>query len=72
MAANPAADGASVEPAAVVETAVLVLPRGRVTFGLGMTQQHQTAHGRNLDSVSVQINLQAHALRQGDKRRSGP
>ena len=37
------------------------LPRGRVVFGLGVTQQHQTAHGRNLDSVSVWINLQAHA-----------
>ena len=37
-------------PAAVVEAAVLILPRGRVVFGLGMTQQHQTAHGRNLDS----------------------
>ena len=53
MAADPAADGGGVEPAAVVETAVLVLPRGRVIFGLGMTQQHQTAHGRNLDSVSI-------------------
>ena len=49
MPADPAADGGGVEPAAVVETAVLVLPRGRVIFGLGMTQQHQTAHGRNLE-----------------------
>ena len=52
MAADPAADGGGVEPAAIVETAVLVLPRGRVIFGLGMTQQHQTAHGRDLNSVS--------------------
>ena len=53
MPADPAADRGGVEPAAIVETAVLVLPRGRVVFGLGVTQQHQTAHGRNLDSVSV-------------------
>src|SRR5882672_8187587 len=61
MPADPAADGGGVEPAAVVETPILVLPRGRVIFGLGMTQQHQTAHGRDLDSVLVWINLQAHA-----------
>ena len=35
---------------AVVETAVLILAGGSVIFGLGMTQQQQTAHGRNLDS----------------------
>jgi hypothetical protein len=53
MAADPAAHGGGVEPAAIVETAVLVLAGGRVILGLGMTQQHQTAHGRNLDSVLV-------------------
>ena len=51
MPADPAADSGGVEPAAVIETAVLVLTRGRVVFGLGMTQQHQTAHGHNLDSL---------------------
>jgi len=45
MAADPAADGGGVEPAAIVEAAILILPRGRVIFGLGMTQQQQTAHG---------------------------
>ena len=53
MPADPAADGGGVPPAAVVETAVLVVARRRVVFGLGVTQQHQTAHGRNLNSVSV-------------------
>jgi hypothetical protein len=24
-------------------------------FGLGMTQQHQTAHGRNLDSFCLEL-----------------
>ena len=51
MPADPGSDGGGVQPAAVVETAVLVMPRGRVVFGLGVTQQHQTAHGRNLNSV---------------------
>ena len=50
MPADPAADGGGIQPAAVVEPAVLVLARGRVMFGLGVTQQHQTAHGRILDS----------------------
>ena len=53
MLADPAADHGGIQPAAVVETAILVMPRGRVSFGLGMTQQHQTAHGRDLDSVSI-------------------
>jgi hypothetical protein len=57
MTTDPAADGGGIEPASVIETAVLVLPRGRVIFGLGMTQQHQTAHGRNLDSVQVWIRV---------------
>ena len=71
-AADPAADLGGIAPAAVVETAVLVLPRRRVGLGLGMTQQHQTAHGRNLNSFSsLQINLQA-SPGQGDKRRIGP
>jgi hypothetical protein len=51
--ADPVADCGGIKPPAIVETAVSVLTRGRVSFGLGMTQQHQTAHGRDLDSVSV-------------------
>ncbi len=53
MPADPVADRGGIVPAAVVQTAVLVLPGRSVTFGLGMTQQHQTAHDHNLDSVSV-------------------
>jgi hypothetical protein len=32
--------------AALVEAAIPIAPRGRVVFGLGVTQQHQTAHLR--------------------------
>ena len=46
MPADPAADLGGVAPAAVVEAAVLVAARGRISLGLGVTQQHQTAHGR--------------------------
>ena len=52
MPADPAADVGGIEPAALVETAVLVMARRCVVFGLGVTQQHQTAHERDLDSVS--------------------
>jgi hypothetical protein len=45
MARDPAADLGRIEPAAVIETAVLVAAGGCVVFGLGVTQQHQTAHG---------------------------
>jgi hypothetical protein len=61
MPADPGSDGGGIQPSALVETAVLVMARRRVVFGLGVTQQHQTAHGRDLDSVLVWINLQAHA-----------
>jgi hypothetical protein len=60
MPADPGSEGRGIEPAALVETAILVAARRRVVFGLGVTQQQQTAHGRNLDSVSVSTNLQAH------------
>ena len=63
MPADPAADFGGIEPATVVQPAVLVAARGRVSFGLGVTQQHQTAHGRNLDSFQAcgsAINVQAH------------
>ena len=44
--------------AAVVEAAILVTAARRVGLGLGVTQQHQTAHGI-LESLRVQNNLQA-------------
>ena len=45
MRGHPAADLGGIAPAAVVETAVLVAAARCVVFGLGVTQQHQTAHG---------------------------
>ena len=60
MSSDPGSDGGGIEPAALVETAILVAARRRVVFGLGVTQQQQTAHGRNLNSVLVWTNLQAH------------
>jgi hypothetical protein len=45
MPRDPAADFGGVLAAAVVETAVLIAAAGRVVLGLGVTQQHQTAHG---------------------------
>ena len=45
MMADPAADFGGIMAAAIVEPAVLIAARRRVVFGLGMTQQHQTAHG---------------------------
>ena len=53
MPRDPAADLGGVEPAALVETAVLVAAGGRVVFGLGVTQQHQTAHG----AISIRFRL---------------
>ena len=38
-------NGSCVAAPAFVETAVTVLPGRRVSLGLGVTQQHQTAHG---------------------------
>jgi hypothetical protein len=43
--ADPDADFGGVDPAAVIETAVLIAAASRVVLGLGVTQQHQTAHG---------------------------
>ena len=45
MAADPAADLGGIMAAAVVEPAVLIAAAWRVVFGLGVPQQHQTAHG---------------------------
>ena len=59
MAADPAADLGGVLAAAVVEATVLVTAARRVGLGLGVTQQHQTAHGDSRIRYSVQINLQA-------------
>ena len=51
MPADPAADLGGIAPAAIVEPAVLVAARRRVGFGLGVTQQHQTAHG----AISIRL-----------------
>jgi hypothetical protein len=45
MTANPAADLGGVVAATIIETPVLIAARRRVMFSLGVTQQHQTAHG---------------------------
>src|SRR5665647_1939316 len=42
---HDAADIGGVMVATLVQPAVLIAARGRVVFGLGVTQQHQTAHG---------------------------
>ncbi|BAL75604.1 hypothetical protein S23_23910 [Bradyrhizobium cosmicum] len=53
MAGDPVADPGRVLVAAVVEAAILVTAARRVGLGLGVTQQHQTAHGI-LESLYVQ------------------
>jgi hypothetical protein len=58
MGGDPVADLSGIALAAVVEPAVLVATARRVSLGLGVTQQHQTAHGI-LESFHVQNNLQA-------------
>ena len=45
MVADPAADFGGIMAATIVQLAVLIAARRRVVFGLGVTQQHQTAHG---------------------------
>ena len=45
MLADPATDFGSVTTAAVVELAVFIAAARRVVLGLGVPQQHQTAHG---------------------------
>ena len=70
MRADPAADLGGILVAALVEPAVLVAAGRRVGFGLGVTQQHQTAHGSNLNSFRRPwINVQASVPGQGDKQR---
>ncbi|WP_244621270.1 hypothetical protein FJN17_34535 [Bradyrhizobium symbiodeficiens] len=58
MGGHPIADPGGILMAAVVEAAILVTAARRVGLGLGVTQQHQTAHGI-LESFHVQNNLQA-------------
>ena len=71
MAADPAADLGGVVVAAVVEPAVLIAAARRVGFGLGVTQQHQTAHGAiSIRFRSVMINVQARLAQ--DKVTSAP
>ena len=45
MPADPAADFGGVLAATVIKAAIAVAARWRVDLGLGVTQQHQTAHG---------------------------
>lgn len=52
MGGHPVADFGGILVAAVVEPAVLVTAARRVSLGLGVTQQHQTAHG-TLESLRV-------------------
>src|SRR5689334_21282310 len=49
MARDEITDLAGVALSAFVEPPVLVAPGWCVAFGLGVTQQHQTAHWQNLD-----------------------
>jgi hypothetical protein len=60
MGGDPVADLRGILVATLVEPAVLVTAARRVGLGLGVTQQHQTAHGI-LESLRVQDNLQAPA-----------
>ena len=55
MPADPASDVGRIPPSAFVESAVLIAARGRFALGLGMTQQHQTAHEYRLDSCSARL-----------------
>jgi hypothetical protein len=52
MLGDPAADLGCVASAAVVEPAVPITAAWRVALGLGVTQQHQTAHG----AISIRFN----------------
>ncbi len=73
MAGDPAADLGGVAAAAVVEAAVLIAAARRVVLGLGVTQQHQTAHGAISIRFEVpRINVQTVGSGQGDKRPIGP
>jgi hypothetical protein len=58
MGGDPVAHPRRILVAALVEPAVLVTAARRVGLGLGVTQQHQTAHGI-LESLCVQNNLRA-------------
>jgi hypothetical protein len=53
MPTDPAADFRGVAAAAIVEPAILIAARRRFVFGLGVTQQHQTAHG----AISIRFQL---------------
>src|ERR1043166_5488421 len=54
MGREPAADFGGIPVAARIEAAVLVAAGWRVRLGLGVTQQHQTAHD-DLDSYLALI-----------------
>jgi hypothetical protein len=55
MPTDPASDVGRIPPSTLVESAVLIAARGRFALGLGMTQQHQTAHECRLDSFSARL-----------------
>jgi hypothetical protein len=56
MGGDPVADLCGIPLTAIVEPAILVAAARRVSLSLGVTQQHQTAHGI-LESLRVQDNL---------------
>ena len=73
MPADPAADLGGIIAAAVVKSAVLIAAAWRVVFGLGVTKQHQTAHGGFRFVIRTsQINLLCRGQGQGDKRQTDP
>ncbi|MBA7636516.1 hypothetical protein ES703_44136 [subsurface metagenome] len=49
VTADPVADLGGIAAPAIVQATILIVSRRRVGLGLGMTQQQQTAHGRDLD-----------------------
>ncbi len=57
MRGDPVAHLGCIHAAAIVEAAILVAAARRVRLGLGVTQQHQTAHGIP-ESFCSRINLQ--------------
>jgi len=61
MLADPATDLGSVTTAAAVEPAVFIAATRRVVLGLGVPQQHQTAHGASRFGSVSRINVQTDA-----------
>jgi hypothetical protein len=55
MVRDEAADLGGILQPALVKPTILIAAGWRVALGLGVTQQHQTAHWRILDSVSARL-----------------